>query len=147
MGLSMLDDEGGMLSDWSTVTSDAFALGVVAENVFADADRLGVVLGQPLRVSSASVMVDMPTGRALDGRVERSQERAEATPSGREIRLELAYQRMLQSKNAIAGWLVFQHEPGHAERSRAGAGRGRALYGEVLTGYRRDGGACIPGPL
>ncbi len=114
MGISMLDDQGGMLSDWSTVTSDAFALGAVAESVFADADRLGVVLGQPLRVSSASVMVDMPTGRALDGTVERSQERADATPNGREIRLELAYQRMLQSTSAVAGWLVFQHEPGHA---------------------------------
>lgn len=124
MGISMLDDEGGMLSDWSTVTSDAFAFGVIADSVFKEADRLGLVVGQPLRVSSASVMIDVPTGRTLDGGVERSQERVEATPNGRELRLELAYQRMLQAKRAIAGWLVFQHEPGHAEDAEPALGVG-----------------------
>lgn len=124
LGVSMLDDEGGMLSDWSTVTSDAFAFGVIADSVFEESDRLGVVVGQPLRVSSASVMIDVPTGRTLDGGIERSQERVEATPNGREVRLELAYQRMLQAKRAIAGWLVFQHEPGHAEDAEPALGVG-----------------------
>ena len=124
MGISMLDDEGGMLNDWSTVTSDAFAFGVIADSVFEEADRLGVVVGQPLRVSSASVMIDIPTGRTLDGRVERSQERVEATPTGREVRLELAYQRVLHEKRAVAGWLVLQHEPGHAADAEPALGVG-----------------------
>ena len=124
MGLSTLGDDGGMLSDWSTVTSDAFAFGVTAASVFDDTDRLGVVIGQPLRVSSASVVVDMPTARTLDGKVERSKERVDATPTGREVRLELAYQRMLRAKSAIAGWLVLQHEPGHAEDAEPALGVG-----------------------
>ncbi len=124
LGISTLDDEGGMLNDWSTVTSDAFAFGAIADSVFKEADRLGVVVGQPLRVSSASVVIDVPTGRTLDGGVERSQERVEATPNGRELRLELAYQRMLEAKRAIAGWLVLQHQPGHAEDAEPALGVG-----------------------
>jgi hypothetical protein len=113
LGVSKLQDEGGLLHDWRDVRSDAFAVGLVAVDVASDGDRLGLVLGQPLRVSSASAMLDLPTARTLDGRVERSQERVEVTPSGREIRLELAYQRNLDETSAIGTWLLVQHEPGH----------------------------------
>ncbi len=113
LGVSQLEDEGGLLYDWRDVRSDAFAVGLVALDVASDGDRLGLVLGQPLRVSSASAMLDLPTARTLDGRVERSRERVEVTPSGRELRLELAYQRNLDEASAVGTWVLLQHEPGH----------------------------------
>ena len=113
IGVSEMDDDTGLLRDWSAVRSDAFALGVIAADVAEEGDRVGLVLGQPLRVSSASAMLDMPVARTTSGSVERVQEQVGLMPSGRELRLELAYQRALAEKDTLGTWLMLQHEPGH----------------------------------
>ena len=113
LGVSAMDDNGGLLRDWQDVRSDAFAVGLVAADVASDGDRLGLIIGQPLRVNSASALLDVPTARTLDGRIERRQERVEVAPSGREIRLELAYLRSLGQSSTVGTWLLLQHEPGH----------------------------------
>lgn len=113
IGVSQMNDDTGLLRDWSTVRSDAFALGVIAADVAEEGDRVGLVLGQPLRVSSASATLDMPVARTTSGSIERVQEQVGLTPSGRELRLELAYQRALAEKDTLGTWLMLQHEPGH----------------------------------
>jgi len=113
IGVSQMDDDSGLLRDWSAVQSEAFALGVIAADVAQDGDRLGLVLGQPLRVSNASATLDMPVARTSGGDVERVQEQVGLTPSGRELRLELAYQRALAEDDTLGTWLMLQHEPGH----------------------------------
>ena len=113
IGVSQMDDDTGLLRDWSAVRSDAFALGLIAADVAEEGDRVGLVLGQPLRVSSASAMLDMPVARTTGGSVERMQEQVGLTPSGRELRLELAYQLALEEKDTLGTWLMLQHEPGH----------------------------------
>ncbi len=113
LGASQMDDSDGLLRDWGTVRSDAFAIGLIAADVASDGDRLGLVLGQPLRVSSASAVLDLPTARALDGRIERHRERVDVAPSGRELRLEVAYQRSLDPTSTVGTWVLLQYEPGH----------------------------------
>lgn len=123
-GLSTVDGGDSMLRDWSDVRSDAFAVGLVAADVASEGDRLGVILGQPLRVNSASAVLDIPTGRTLDGRIERGRERVDMEPSGRELRLELAYQRPLDEQRSIGSWLMLQHEPGHDAEAEPALGVG-----------------------
>ena len=124
LGVSQMDDNGGLLRDWQDVRSDAFAVGLIAADVASDGDRVGLVLGQPLRVNSASAMLDLPTARTLDGRIARRQERVDITPSGRELRLELAYQRSLDEASTIGTWLLLQHEPGHDDAADPALGVG-----------------------
>lgn len=113
VGFSQMSDDTGLLRDWSAVRSDAFALGVIAADVAAEGDRVGLVVGQPLRVSSASATLDMPVARTTGGQVQRVQEQVGLTPSGRELRVELAYQRTLAEQDTLGTWLMLQHEPGH----------------------------------
>ncbi len=124
LGTTTLASEGGLLREWSEVRSDAFALGVVAGDVVRAGDRLGLMLGQPLRVNSASAMLDVPTARDLDGGIERSRERVDMTPSGREIRVEFAYLRPLADDSTLSTWLLLQHQPGHDARAEPAAGIG-----------------------
>jgi hypothetical protein len=124
IGVSQMDDDTGLLRDWSAVHSDAFALGVIAADVAEQGDRFGLVLGQPLRVSSASARLDMPVARRTDGSVERVQEKVSLTPSGRELRLELGYRRTLAKKDTLGTWLMLQHEPGHDAEADPALGMG-----------------------
>jgi len=113
LGLSRMAEDDGLLRDWDEVRSDAFAVGVVTGDVAIEGDRVGVVFGQPLRVSEASALLDLPTARTLDGDIERQRERVDLAPSGRELRLEVAYQRPLDETSLVGTWLLLQHQPGH----------------------------------
>jgi len=123
-GLSQLDGDGGMIKDWSSVRSDAFALGLIARHVARPGDQLGLVLGQPLRVASASATLDVPVARDLDGGIERRRTTVDMAPSGRELRLELAYRRPIGLRQSLGTWLLLQHQPGHDRAAEPVAGLG-----------------------
>ena len=55
----------------------------------------------------------MPVARTLDGAVVYDQERVDVVPTGREIDLQLAYQRPLGGGTDVAGWAMVRREPGH----------------------------------
>ncbi len=103
----------GMLQDWSAVQSQAFAMGVTRTGVFGSIDRIGLMVGQPLRVSDASATLDVPTSRDLDGNVERSRERVDVAPEGREIDVQLSYRAPLSERFRLGSWLMYRREPGH----------------------------------
>ncbi len=124
LGTTRLEGDSGVLREWSEVRSDAFALGVIAADVVGEGDRLGLILGQPLRVGDASAMLDLPTARTLDGQVERQREQVDMTPSGRELRLELGYLRPIGEARSLGTWLVLQHQPGHDAAAEPAMGIG-----------------------
>lgn len=103
----------GLLDGWSNVRSSAFGVGAVATDLFTEGDRLGVLVGQPLRVQDASATITVPVGIAADGRVVRRSERVELAPGGREIDVEFAYTRSLVDGLDLSSWLLLRHEPGH----------------------------------
>lgn len=123
-GVSQLNGDMGLVDGWSAVRSDSFALGLTAADLMYDGDLFGVVFGQPLRVAAASARLDVPVGRDLEGRVVRRSERVDMTPSGRELRLELAYRRPLDDDQTLGTWLLLQHEPGHDGDAEPVAGIG-----------------------
>jgi hypothetical protein len=103
----------GMLGDLGTVYADSWALGLIRRGLFAEGDRIGLMLGQPFRVTRAEGSLDVPVSRDLAGNVIRTSERVSLEPSGREIDLELAYARPLSEAASLDTHLFVRHEPGH----------------------------------
>lgn len=113
MAQTAIGGDQGMLGEWSTVQSQAFSLGLTRTGVLGTTDRIGLMVGQPLRVSDASATLDMPATRDLDGNVERRRERVDMAPEGREIDLQLSYKTPLGERFQLGSWFMFRHEPGH----------------------------------
>jgi hypothetical protein len=123
----MAEDTSSLLTDWSTVRSNAFGIGVIARGLLADGDRLGVLAGQPLRVYDADATLTLPVARDLAGNVIRESQRVDVTPDGREIDLQLAYDRVLGSGLTLSSWVMMQVEPGHDRSADTAYGGGFKL--------------------
>lgn len=106
-------DGTNLLSEWSTARAEAFGVGLVRRGVFGSSDRIGLMAGQPLRVSAASALLTVPDGYGADKSLTHASERVALTPSGREFDLQLAYERPAGSSARISTWLMMQLEPGH----------------------------------
>ncbi|NNG03451.1 MAG: hypothetical protein HKM95_05045, partial [Inquilinus sp.] len=102
-----------LLTGWDSVQSNALALGAIARDVAADGDRLGLLVGQPLRAYRAEATVTVPVDVTADGAATLQSERVDLTPSGREIDFQLAYDRPLAPGMGLSTWLLFQLQPGH----------------------------------
>ncbi|MEE8445369.1 MAG: S8 family serine peptidase, partial [Alphaproteobacteria bacterium] len=110
---------GGILRDWDTAHSNAFSIGAISRDVFGEGDRLGLLVGQPLRIYDAEATLAVPVALDGDGQATMQSERVSLTPSGREVDIELAYDRKLAPGMVVSSWLLLRLEPGHV----AGAGR------------------------
>ncbi len=121
---TVADEAGALLGDWGTVHSNAFVVGVVAEGLLSAHDRLGVLVGQPLRVFAAQATLTLPTSLDLEGNVAQESRRINVTPEGREIDLQLAYERPLSPAWTLSSWLMMRRQPGHHEGAGAAFGGG-----------------------
>lgn len=102
-----------LLSDWSLIQADALSLALLRGDLWTAGDRAGVRLSQPLRVREAEATLSVPVGRDLSGNVMHHAQRAELTPRGREVNLELAYERPVSRRGKFSSHLLLRHEPGH----------------------------------
>lgn len=102
-----------MLSDWSSVHSNAFSIGLLAGNVLTRGDRLGLLVGQPLRVYDASATLTTPASLSSGGEAVLASDRVDLAPGGREIDVELGYLRSLLPGAELSSFLLLQLEPGH----------------------------------
>jgi hypothetical protein len=108
-------DLGGnaMLGELGTVYADSWALGLIKRGLLDDEDRIGLMLSQPFRVTSAEGTLNVPVSRDFDGNVVRSSQQVSLEPSGREVDLELAYARPLSESTEFDTHLFVRHQPGH----------------------------------
>ncbi|MEZ5845320.1 MAG: S8 family peptidase [Geminicoccaceae bacterium] len=113
LGRSEIGGGGAHFGDWSTVWSTAFAASASRRDWLVEGDRFGMAFGQPLRVEEGSVHAELPTSQDADGSLGFTSTRLDATPSGRELRLEFAYDRPLGDNASIQPWLMLRHEPDH----------------------------------
>ncbi len=109
----MTADGTSLLSDWSGARADAFGLGIVKDNALGTGGRIGFLAGQPLRVNAASANLTVPVDYQLDKTVVQASERVSLVPTGREIDLQIAYDRTIGIQGNLSGWLMMQLEPGH----------------------------------
>ncbi|MCB9942174.1 MAG: S8 family serine peptidase [Geminicoccaceae bacterium] len=117
VGRSDIDSGRGAFGDWSAVWSSAFVARATGHDLIAQGDRLGIAFGQPLRVEDGSVRAELPVSQAADGSIGYASSRLDTTPSGRELRLELAYDRPLGEHARVQPWLMLRHEPDHVAQA------------------------------
>ncbi len=120
MGLTHVSGASGSVDQWSGVASNAFAVGVVQHDTLREGDRIGLIFGQPLRVSSGQATVDVPVSRDLAGNVQRQSEQVGLEPSGRELDLQLAYIVPLGLQSELGSWVMLRSEPGHDSSASPG---------------------------
>ena len=124
-GTTRIDQQSpALLSEWSAVRSTAFGAGVVARGVFGDKDRLGFLAGQPLRVYDASARARVPTAVREDNTVVFDTRRVSATPSGREIDVQIAYRTTVLSGVDLSSWMMMRLQPGHDAEAGPGFAAG-----------------------
>ena len=104
---------GSLFSEISPVRSDAFSLGLVADDVAIEGARAGFVLNQPLRVSQADAKLSLTTGRTQGGTVLRQDFNADLEPGGREMDLEVFYEAPLGERTTVGASTMLRIQPGH----------------------------------
>ena len=110
---------GGLLSNWSTVEASAYSAVLRFRGLAGG--RLSFAIGQPLRVDRADADLTFPVAGASPGTVEPVTQRISVVPSGREIDLELAYDRSLGADASLSALAVLRSETGHdADAAPAG---------------------------
>ena len=120
----MQADGTSLLGEWSEIRAEAFGVGMVKNGVLGRNDRIGLLAGQPLRVSSGEATVTAPVDYLIDKTVVQDTERVSMTPSGREVDLQLAYDTPLGNSAALSGWVMMQLEPGHVAKADPAYGAG-----------------------
>lgn len=126
---SDVDDlQTGLLRNFSSLRSDWFGVGVVADEVVDSGDQMGVAFSQPLRVADGEVDLDVPYARDFDGNIYRNSERISLEPGGREYTLESYYMHPLGRRSSLGAYLMLRQEPNHVAQAGTGV--------TVLASYR-----------
>ena len=118
LGLGVTDAAGGqgLVRDTTPLISSSGGVALSLDGFASEGDRLSFGVAQPLRVEDGRIVLDVPTGRDLDGRVERQRRKVGLAPDGRELRLEAGYGRPLGlGRISLKG--IVRLEPGHEQEA------------------------------
>jgi len=129
VGLSDVSAQAGSLvTGLSGVTTSSFHMGIAADEVFADGDRLGLVVSQPLRVEGGRVDLNRPVARDMVGNVLYDASSHSLVPDGREIDVQLGYATSLDSGATLAMSGMMRMQPDNV--------RDAAPEGVFMASYR-----------
>ncbi|MGI9492980.1 MAG: S8 family peptidase, partial [Geminicoccaceae bacterium] len=111
------DASGGtnsLLSDYSSIHSEAFGAGLVIADLIEESDGLSLMVGQPLRVTDGSAELSVPTARNQDGTLVQEGATLDLSPDGREIAIETVYNVALDDENqALTAGSFVRFNPDH----------------------------------
>ena len=92
---------GGIVSSWSDVRSGSFAMGGELRDLWGD-DRLTLTASQPFRPRNVRVRVEVPSEEVADRVVRYAEETVDLAPDGREIQVQLMYERDGGERNRLS---------------------------------------------
>jgi len=103
-----------LLSDFSTLSSDWYSVGVIGNNVFRGRDQVGFAFSQPLKVQSGSVDYSIPISRLSTGDIGFDTERVNLSDTNAtEQTIEAYYRTMLSEKVEVGGFMSYRKNPNH----------------------------------
>ena len=118
-----------LVSGWEDMNAGSFALGGEWMNPgFAGSDRLALIVGSPLRASSARLRLRAPVEEVADQELRYTTETVNLAPSGRETRVQFIYETgwrgndKSRSSFALGGYLRL--EPDHDAKADTDYGLG-----------------------
>ncbi|HAU68816.1 MAG: S8 family serine peptidase [Arenicella sp.] len=103
-----------LLSDFSSLSSDWYSVGLVTNKVWSHSDQFGISVSQPLKVQSGSLNYSIPVQRDQFGDIAFDTERVnlgEADSS--EQRFEMYYRNKVDQKLELGAFLTFRDDPNH----------------------------------
>jgi hypothetical protein len=104
-------------------TTGAYAVDVAGDDLFAEGDRFGLRLSQPLRIDSGGFAMNLPTSYDYAALAPGySIVRSSLVPRGRELDAELSYGRRWLGNGWISGNLFTRYQPGHVQAAAPDAG-------------------------
>ena len=108
----------GLLKTSTTLASSAFRFAVEGSDVFLDADRMDVFVGQPLRIENGKANFTVPVGRTPSGLVRREQiNGVSLEPGGRELEFGARYEMQVREDIRATGGIGIVHEGGHSKQT------------------------------
>ena len=114
-GYSSIDSttNGSLLSNFSSLRSDAWGMGLLFDNVIRGRDRIGFAVSQPLKVNKGEVDLTVPQSRSLDNVITSTTERVDLGSGGRELALETFYRTWFGKKTRFTAHLMHRKNPDH----------------------------------
>lgn len=104
-------NNGNLVTEVTTMRSNAFSLAVVASDRIKAGDRFSLSLSQPMRTYSGQLAMDVLTGLNSDGSQTRERLRFSMVPFGREMRAEMNYFAPVGKEASIGVSFMLRREP------------------------------------
>ena len=102
MGYSMIAaNQNSMVSSVKGLTSGNAFAGITKSGIFNDSDRLGLVVGMPMRVNSGTATLNAPTGLDMDGNVNVTAYKVGLTSSAVEFSTQAFYNTELSNSQSL----------------------------------------------
>lgn len=111
------DAENGLLSNFSSLRSDWFGVGMVSDKVFSKGDQFGLAFSRPLKVTNGDVDLRVPYARDFEGNIYNNVDRVSLAPDGNEYTLESYYLYQLDQNSSLGAYVMLRHDPNHFENS------------------------------
>ena len=103
----------GVVREVSPMFASAFSFGLLRHFERHPDDYLNLTLSQPLRIERGTARLSWAEGRTRYGELLENRARADLSPSGRELELNLGWHRHLTPRADIDLGLGMVHDPGH----------------------------------
>ena len=102
MGYSMIEsNQNSMVSSVKGLTSGNAFAGISKTSVFNDTDRMGLVVGMPMRVNSGTATLNAPTGLDMDGNVNFTAYKVGLTSNAVEFSTQAFYNTELSNSQSL----------------------------------------------
>ncbi len=102
-----------LLRDFDGLRSDAFSLGLLADDLLQADDRWGVAISRPLRMRRGKAQLIVPRGMDLQENISFTERSLTLEPDGHEIDLDMFYQFSPHANAQIATHLFVRRNPNH----------------------------------
>ena len=118
-GISSIDDaDESLLHNFSSVRSEWFGVGLIANNLFADGDRAGLAWSQPMRIISGEVDYTIPYALGADRNVLKNINRISLVSDGTERKLEAYYRRRVGDSAEVGAFMMMRSDPEHVRDAK-----------------------------
>jgi len=102
-----------IVRDISMINSYSYSIGATYTGAVAAKDTFGFAVSQPLKVSSGSSTLFLPSSTDRAGNISYSESRVGLAPSGKEIDIEAFYALPINDNTSINTGAILRKEPGH----------------------------------
>jgi hypothetical protein len=96
---------------YGSIQSESFHAGLVQDAVFSDKDKMGFIFSEPMRVTSGTANVTVPTARDFYGNIVTSSQSLSTADNGQELNLQGFYSYHPTEGSSIDAGVLVRMQP------------------------------------